>query len=245
VNVHGNSISQDAGSGILVENASKVLATENNIFSNQGFGINNLEPTISINATNNWWGDASGPSGSGPGSGDKVSGGVIFSNWLTEMVSLVTSAERDTIIMPIGEIDTVNMYFQNWENLDDMVNVEVGDNQGWLQSPISFSVSLNDSLGAVVPLTFAVLQATSNGAENYVEVISTSQSNTDDIDTVNFLIIAEEAEMIAVSVYPDSVAILPGDSISFEAIGIDQFYRSREITPEWSCTGGTISNNGY
>jgi hypothetical protein len=37
-----------------------------------------------VNATNNWWGDATGPSGAGPGSGDKVSQYVDFKPWLTQ-----------------------------------------------------------------------------------------------------------------------------------------------------------------
>ena len=36
------------------------------------------------NATQNWWGDASGPSGDGPGSGDSVGDSIDFSDWLTE-----------------------------------------------------------------------------------------------------------------------------------------------------------------
>ncbi|MFP4065108.1 MAG: hypothetical protein ACLFS0_06350, partial [Bacteroidales bacterium] len=35
-----------------------------------------------VNATNNWWGDPSGPGGEGPGSGDSVSEDVAYSPWL-------------------------------------------------------------------------------------------------------------------------------------------------------------------
>jgi len=34
-------------------------------------------------ATGNWWGDASGPSGSGPGAGDSVGANFDYSSWLT------------------------------------------------------------------------------------------------------------------------------------------------------------------
>ncbi|MCK4298177.1 MAG: right-handed parallel beta-helix repeat-containing protein, partial [Planctomycetes bacterium] len=37
-----------------------------------------------VNAELNWWGDASGPGGDGPGNGDTVGGPVIFSPWLLE-----------------------------------------------------------------------------------------------------------------------------------------------------------------
>jgi len=60
--------------------------TNNNIFGNFSFGIYNYSPgAITLNAINNWWGDASGPSGVGPGSGDAVSSDVIYDPWLTEI----------------------------------------------------------------------------------------------------------------------------------------------------------------
>jgi len=44
-----------------------------------------------LNATGNWWGDASGPSGVGPGIGDSVSANIDFSAWLTEPPSICVS----------------------------------------------------------------------------------------------------------------------------------------------------------
>lgn len=245
INIEDNSISHDAGNAITVETASKVSVNNNNIFSNQGYGLNNLVPLSPIDGQANWWGDASGPGGSGPGSGDAVTSGVNFSNWLTEMVSLVTSAELDTVTMPSGETDTAAVHLQNWESMLDVVDVQVTDGQGWLQSPASFSVSLDGTMGAAVQLAFAIPQSTPNGTENHVQVISTSQANTTDIDTASFVIIAEQAEVVAISVYPDSVAIAPGDSISFTAIGFDQFYRTVEFIPQWVCTGGVIDSAGF
>jgi hypothetical protein len=42
---------------------------------------------VSIEATCNWWGSASGPSGIGPGSGDAAIGAVDFVPWATEPVA--------------------------------------------------------------------------------------------------------------------------------------------------------------
>ena len=52
------------------------------IENNLGNGIRNNN-TLQIDARNTWWGDASGPDGSGPGVGDEVSGNVLFNPWLT------------------------------------------------------------------------------------------------------------------------------------------------------------------
>jgi parallel beta-helix repeat protein len=56
----------------------------NNIVSNTGYGVRNYDATI--DARDNWWGDASGPSGVGPGAGDAVSKYVLFYPWLHQEV---------------------------------------------------------------------------------------------------------------------------------------------------------------
>ncbi len=53
----------------------------NNI-ENNSYGLKNLDTTQTVDATNNWWGDALGPSGFGPGFGDAVSDYVDYDPWL-------------------------------------------------------------------------------------------------------------------------------------------------------------------
>ncbi|HPN71360.1 MAG TPA: hypothetical protein PLZ32_17655, partial [Saprospiraceae bacterium] len=76
-NITGNS------TGIYVgfdgSDASTVTAHNNNITGNN-FGVRSTAPIV--NAANNWWGSASGPSGQGPGTGDAVSEDVIYCPWL-------------------------------------------------------------------------------------------------------------------------------------------------------------------
>ncbi|MDX1665500.1 MAG: DUF11 domain-containing protein, partial [Candidatus Promineifilaceae bacterium] len=55
----------------------------NNIYDNDHHGLHNATPATPISAENQWWGDPSGPAGTGPGSGDAVSEGVDFSPWAT------------------------------------------------------------------------------------------------------------------------------------------------------------------
>ena len=52
----------------------------NLIFDNADFGLLN-ESGLMVNGELNWWGAADGPSGEGPGSGDKVSTEVDFEPW--------------------------------------------------------------------------------------------------------------------------------------------------------------------
>jgi hypothetical protein len=53
----------------------------NNIAANSFSGVRN-EGGETLDATRNWWGDASGPSGEGLGQGDAVTGDVDFEPWL-------------------------------------------------------------------------------------------------------------------------------------------------------------------
>ncbi len=46
-------------------------------------GVRNDSQTAVVDATLNWWGDASGPSGEGPGSGDSVTSNVLYDPWFT------------------------------------------------------------------------------------------------------------------------------------------------------------------
>ena len=53
-----------------------------NAITGNATGVSNLNVS-SFDATCNWWGDVSGPSGDGPGTGDSVSANAPFQPWLT------------------------------------------------------------------------------------------------------------------------------------------------------------------
>ena len=57
-----------------------ISITESNIYGNTSYGINNTVVGLTVDATNNWWGDPSGPHHS-PGEGDPVSDGVDYTSW--------------------------------------------------------------------------------------------------------------------------------------------------------------------
>ncbi len=62
---------------------SDVVIHYNSITGSGGDGLWVSDTVLSpVDATLNWWGDASGPSGEGTGAGDSVSTNVIFSPWL-------------------------------------------------------------------------------------------------------------------------------------------------------------------
>ncbi|PKP57623.1 hypothetical protein CVT91_10200 [Candidatus Atribacteria bacterium HGW-Atribacteria-1] len=64
--------------------ASQILIHCNKIEGNTEFGLLNEDTTNTVDAENNWWGAADGPSGFGSGSGDAVSSYVDFDPWLSD-----------------------------------------------------------------------------------------------------------------------------------------------------------------
>ncbi|HHN74011.1 MAG TPA: M6 family metalloprotease domain-containing protein, partial [Acidobacteria bacterium] len=77
------------GTGVLVNyvgTAPENRMYQNNITSNTE-GVRNTAARA-FNAQDNWWGSASGPSGSGPGTGDSVFGSVSFNPWLNNSVRI-------------------------------------------------------------------------------------------------------------------------------------------------------------
>ncbi|MHC4748604.1 MAG: right-handed parallel beta-helix repeat-containing protein [Planctomycetota bacterium] len=89
IDIIGNVITGNGDMGVNI--ARNVIDTErvtlhcNNISANANYGVkvDTLSVMETVNAENNWWGDPSGPSGNGPGTGDAVSENVDFSPWLT------------------------------------------------------------------------------------------------------------------------------------------------------------------
>ncbi|MBI2071177.1 MAG: hypothetical protein HYT79_11315 [Elusimicrobia bacterium] len=72
--------------GQIEGNVSGILLDRDSIISgNQNFGVTNEDPAVTVDATNNFWGSASGPAhASNPeGTGDRVSDNVEFIPFLT------------------------------------------------------------------------------------------------------------------------------------------------------------------
>lgn len=78
----------------LIDNFAGVLFTgaqvngqqvgQNNCFLGNAFGVVVNTGTLGfVRADDNWWGDASGPSGEGPGVGDSISKAVEVDRWIT------------------------------------------------------------------------------------------------------------------------------------------------------------------
>ncbi len=87
--VQNNELSGNAWAGVWINDdvvlSGYILINSNKIFGNANFGIENAT-TFMVNATNNWWGDASGPYNNPYntcGIGNAVSANVNFNPWWT------------------------------------------------------------------------------------------------------------------------------------------------------------------
>jgi hypothetical protein len=95
VNITGNDV-QNNTIGIKVRSsADGVVINFNNIMNNSTFGVENTDSDNDLDATKNWWGHASGPSGDNGrvtkkgkviGKGDAVSADVNWKPWLPQPI---------------------------------------------------------------------------------------------------------------------------------------------------------------
>jgi parallel beta-helix repeat protein len=84
VNVEGNTFTGNSLGIYVFDTQTELIGITvnfNNIADNSWYGVWN-EGGETLDATKNWWGDATGPSGIGPGDGDEVSTKVFYSPWL-------------------------------------------------------------------------------------------------------------------------------------------------------------------
>jgi hypothetical protein len=78
--------------GVRNDSANTSISILNSqVLSNTLYGVRNQFTTTAILATNNWWGDANGPTSDNPacstGQGDKVTNGVLFRPVLTDALT--------------------------------------------------------------------------------------------------------------------------------------------------------------
>lgn len=240
----GNRITDNAGAGIMLDEGSQVVVADNNIYDNENYGLQNDDPTVIINAQNNWWGDAVGPGGEGPGSGDAVSGNVDFSGWCEEPVTVIVSAPNEGVIAEPNSDDSTVVLFRNWENQEDVLDVTVTDELGWLQEPTTFDVALDTVLGGSAKLKFMIPGNGGLELQNKVWVTAASQSTPTHTDIDSFLVLNYTPQLAQIEVTPDTAVLAPGDSVHFIASGFSQNDIDVLVNPIWTATGGIIDSVG-
>ena len=140
LNVNNNTIANSADHNVYVADRGTTdlsnLHINDNNFENNPSGMSN-ETSVVIDAENNWWNDASGPSGVGPGSGDPVGLNIDYDPWRTT---------------PVGAAPTEVWVDDDWNSQTDVDTYD--PNLTWQYDAFS---SIQDGVDAVSGSTVHVL----------------------------------------------------------------------------------------
>ena len=131
VTISKNRFQNNGQYGIYCENGSDPIiggseANANAIYGHVSYGVINTDPSITVNATNNYWGHSSGPSGFGTGTGDAVSNYVDFNPWIGTSPFDLAPAVSDIPDQTTDEGGTfVDIYLDDYvsdaDNADDEI----------------------------------------------------------------------------------------------------------------------------
>ena len=134
------------------------------ISGNMAHGIRNATAATIVDASENWWGDASGPGPVGPGSGDGVSANVNYTPWCTDAActtfatSPVHNTTQDTYFSTIqAAVDAANAgdsiavaagSYPEQLNITKSLHLSgAGAGTSIIQAPASLPASSNADLG--------------------------------------------------------------------------------------------------
>ena len=240
----GNTITQDAGDAIRCEAGANPIIVNNNILNNEGFGLTNLDASVTIGAQGNYWGDNTGPGGVGPGSGEEISGQVDFSGWLEKPVVVLVTHEIDTLFIPAGVTVTIPLHFQNWLFPDDILDVTITDSLGWLEDPSELTIELIEDEETDTLFTVSPPLEAEDMRENIIKIDVRSQTDPGITYLDTILTVAYRQLAHNITIRPDSLVIEVGDQVRFSAECYDQLGRSMETKIEWNASGGTIDTSG-
>jgi uncharacterized repeat protein (TIGR01451 family) len=114
VDITCTNIRNNTEHGIYIENGA-VNMFSSHVSGNGKSGLTNISQ-ITQTVSHNWWGDATGPGGIGPGLGDAITGRAVFEPWLSKsgcVVDLAISASEPETIN-LGQSVTYTYYITNY-----------------------------------------------------------------------------------------------------------------------------------
>lgn len=107
------------------------------------YGVENVNKNFVIDARYNWWGDASGPAGVGPGKGTPVSDFVDFSGFLTSVFVPLFPPDAFSLLTPVdGSTIYTNTATFTWEPATDSDEGDVVSYELYLSTDAAFTTPL-------------------------------------------------------------------------------------------------------
>ena len=184
----GCALTGNLGDGLGFEPQAPFSVGKTNIVGNTEYGVLNLSPSVIVSALGNWWGDASGPGGAGPGAGDKVGENVEFDPWAATPFGLTVASARQAYEIVPGDDGYAAILLCNWNVSSDTVRLNISDSMGWLAGPSEDQVELNaDGFGTYLS-AFSVPGTVAAGVVGVVEV-SAQSAVGGETDTTTFEIV--------------------------------------------------------
>ncbi|MBU1099243.1 MAG: right-handed parallel beta-helix repeat-containing protein [Bacteroidetes bacterium] len=241
----GNVIANDATDAIKCTDGSNPKISANNIYNNSGFGLLNNDSNTKINADGNWWGNASGPSGIGSGSGEKVGGNVNITNWLSSESKLILSAATDTLFIMEKGSDSLSIFYSNRENQSDVLTMTISsDKDNWIIGDRIFPTDMSNAITCEKKITFVPSLDAVNGDIAKIFLSVSSQSNPSLEATDTFYVAVYKSSLHYLRVNPDTLKCSVGEIAQFHAFGYDIVNNSFPVEVVWSTNGGTIDSSG-
>jgi hypothetical protein len=121
--------------GLLINSNGRGAIQNSHIYANGGYGLRNNVPARAVLATNDWWGDPTGPDTDlalcAPGAGDQVTAGVIYRPVLTDTLT--------TVPLPLSDAPHLTLTPRRWYAPADGA------------SRIYFDITLRDGDGHPLP----------------------------------------------------------------------------------------------
>lgn len=234
--------------GISSQLLSTTLTVQNSEFlSNRQGGVQNETSNESaINAVDNFWGDNSGPSGSGPGQGDRVSLGVQFDPWQGQSPAPTLLLQNDA---PIGvRPDTTSslQFLIRAGNTSEEIRISTTNTEDWTLLSDPFTATTASGF-ARVSIPVIVPENVAEGLLN--EVIITAEILTGpakgDVFQTTIPIETYTPKVRAIQFITPSPTLEVGTSIDIEVQALDQFGHPLAFQPQWLLNGpGTLDSNG-
>jgi len=169
-----------------------LVVSRSNLVGNAGYALVNADPSATVTARGNWWGQPHDP-------GALISGNVDYDPWSADAHELSVSSDADPVFAPRAASYSTAVHLQNWQPVTDTVRLTIEESEGWLSSSPVLDVSLEEGVGATVLLELTIPEETPLGATSRVTVSGESLIYPSATDTAVFDIIVASLADLAVT----------------------------------------------
>ena len=202
ITIDGNTLSGMDIDILVQSQASNTTIVDNSLAST--IGVQNDESGVSVTATSNWWGDETGPGGSGSGAGANVSDDVSYDPWwkLAAMRDTVTTFTLRTPTV-LGAVEPIKVYLDlssDWASISS-----IGTRLTYDSSKVTFT-SL--TTGSGVPNSWTATYS-ETGTTGEIDVVIKDANATDNIDSA-----PSDLEVLAITFSRDAEAC--NDAVDFD-----------------------------